>query len=163
MTAIFVCSIGWVSEPEPPIAGVLGYSRSWLLETSLWPGSSSSFNYNLKIQLNNNNTLNLKNYYTICIRQSNVDNECFRRMVFTVDDLSTMGEDVNIVHTVNGDYSKDDEEAVGEEEDYLLQHPAIVEEVNLPSMDKFASQQRSFREGFIRYNGYIMPRSYLQV
>jgi hypothetical protein len=37
-----------------------------------------------------------------------------------------------------------------------------VEEVNCPSMEAFASSQKSFKQGFVRVNGYIMPRRYLQ-
>jgi hypothetical protein len=37
-----------------------------------------------------------------------------------------------------------------------------VEEVNCPSMEAFAASQKSFKQGFVRVNGYIMPRRYLQ-
>ena len=39
---------------------------------------------------------------------------------------------------------------------------AVVEEVNSAAMETFASNQKSFVEGFISYNGYIMPRCYLK-
>ena len=38
-----------------------------------------------------------------------------------------------------------------------------MEEVNCAALDAFASNQKGFKLGFIRYNGYIMPRVYLQV
>ncbi len=37
-----------------------------------------------------------------------------------------------------------------------------VEEVNCRSMEAFAASQKSFKQGFVRVNGYIMPRRYLQ-
>jgi hypothetical protein len=38
----------------------------------------------------------------------------------------------------------------------------VFEEINSPAMESFINNQKSFKEGFVRYNGYIMPRSYLK-
>jgi hypothetical protein len=38
-----------------------------------------------------------------------------------------------------------------------------VEEVDSPALETFAAKQKAFIHGFIRYNGYIMPRCYLKV
>jgi hypothetical protein len=83
------------------------------------------------------------------------------KMVFKEDDISA---NVEVDHSACAapEHETDVKTTASKKEQDLVDEVRI-EEVNSPTMDLFTSRQKSFRQGFIRYNGYIMPRCYLKV